>query len=85
MYVLYFVCDIFFLNHLLFMILYFTVQVKEVINRHQTMNLLESDLDRWLHKRDELSQRSDQLKVHRETILQATEVCTCTCICSLEI
>ena len=49
--------------------------MKQVIDKHQTMNLLESDLDRWLLKRDELSQRSDQLKLQKETLLQATEVC----------
>ncbi|XP_019852103.1 PREDICTED: kinesin-like protein KIF21A [Amphimedon queenslandica] len=49
------------------------VLIKRVIDKHQTMNLLESDLDRWLLKRDELSERSDQLKLQKETLLQATE------------
>lgn len=38
------------------------------------MNCFESDLDRWIQKREELSHKADELKLQREDLLQASEV-----------
>ena len=38
------------------------------------MNSFESDLDRWVQKREELSHKADELKLQREDLLQASEV-----------
>ena len=54
------------------------LKIKEVINRRQTMNIFETDLERWIQKREELSHRADQLKLQRDQLLQATEVCSMT-------
>ena len=45
----------------------------EAINRCQTLNSFEKDMDSWVQKREELSHRAVELKQQREALLQATE------------
>ena len=44
------------------------------MNRRQTLNSFDTEMDCWVQKREELSHKADEMKVQRDALLQATEV-----------
>lgn len=47
--------------------------IKEAVNRRQTLNSFDTEMDCWVQKREELSHKADEMKIQRDALLQATE------------